>query len=66
MRVRVLQRMGLRMVQPWLRLWVLRLGWVLELKLGFELLLVHTGRPVLELGGGSDQQMALQPAGQCP
>lgn len=45
MRVRVLQQMGLRMV--WLRLWVLRLGWVLELKLGFELLLVHTGWPIV-------------------
>lgn len=41
MRVRVLQGMGLRMVQRWLRLWVL------ELRLGFELLLVHTGRPIM-------------------
>lgn len=43
MRVRVLQGMGLGMVQR-------RLGlWVLELKLGFELLmlLVHTGRPIM-------------------
>lgn len=41
MGLRVLQRMGLGMVQR-------RLGmWVLELKLGFELVLVHTGRPIM-------------------
>lgn len=43
MRVRVLQGMGLWVVQRRLGLWVLRL------KLGFELLmlLVHTGRPIM-------------------
>lgn len=47
MRLRVLQGMCLGMVQRRLGMWVLRLGWVLELKLGFELLLVHTGRPIV-------------------
>lgn len=40
----MLQGMGLVMVQRWLGVWVL------ELKLGFELLLlllVHTGRPIV-------------------
>lgn len=39
MRLGMLQGMGLGMVQRWLG--------VLELKLGFELLLVHTGRPIV-------------------
>lgn len=43
----MLQGMGLGVVQRWLGMWVLRLGWVLELKLGFELVLVHTGRPIM-------------------
>lgn len=43
----MLQGLGLGMVQRWLGMWVLRLGWVLELKLGFELVLVHTGRPIM-------------------
>lgn len=47
MRLRVLQGMCLGMVQRRLGMWVLRLGWVLELKLGFELLLVHTRRPIV-------------------
>lgn len=41
----MLQGLGLGMVQRWLGMWVLRLGWVLELKLGFEL--VHTRRPIV-------------------
>lgn len=45
----VLQGMGLGMVQWWLGMWVLRLGWVLELKLGFELVLVHTGLPIMRM-----------------
>lgn len=60
MRVRVLQGMGLWVVQRRLGLWVLRL------KLGFELLmlLVHTGRPIMwkrlrggEGRSGSDNQL---------
>lgn len=46
MGLRVLQGVGLGMVQRWLWMWM----WVLELKLGFELLLlllVHTGRPIM-------------------
>lgn len=39
MRLGMLQRMGLGMVQRWLGMWVL------ELELGFEL--VHTGRPIV-------------------
>ncbi len=41
MRLGMLQGMGLGMVQRLLGVWVL------ELKLGFELLLVHTGRPIV-------------------
>lgn len=43
----MMQGMGLGMMQRWLGMRVLRLGWVLELKLGFELLLVHTGWPIM-------------------
>lgn len=48
MRLGMLQGMGLGMVQRWLGVWVL------ELKLGFELLMVHTGRPIMRkrLWGG--------------
>lgn len=47
MRLGMLQRMGLGMVQRWLGMWVL------ELKLGFEL--VHTGRSIMRkhLWGGA-------------
>lgn len=43
----VLQSMGLGMVQRRLGMRVLGLGRVLELKLGFELVLVHTGRAIV-------------------
>lgn len=45
MGVEVQQGVGVGMVQRRLR--VLRSGWVLELKLRFELLLVHAGRPIV-------------------
>lgn len=54
LRLGMLQGLGLGMVQRCLPLWVLRLGWVLELKLGFELLLIHTRRSIMgkRLWGG--------------
>lgn len=43
----MMQCMSLGMMQRWLGMWVLRLGWVLELMLGFELVLAHTGGPIM-------------------
>lgn len=43
----MMQGMGLGMMQRWLGMRVRRLGRVLELKLGFELVLVHTGWPIM-------------------
>lgn len=43
----MMQCMSLGMMQRWLGMWVLRLGWVLELVLGFELVLAHTGGPIM-------------------